>query len=110
MVPGDQAECLVEPGGLPATDHMIARALAEVATVAILSQRTIRHSSNVAEQLQTAFDSRVTIEQAKGVLAHQGRLAMADAFAALRRYARRNNNGSPTVPAPWSTPRRTSTR
>jgi GAF domain-containing protein len=81
----------IEPGGLSGTDRSIAQALAEVATVAILSQRTIRHSSNVAEQLQTALDSRVVIEQAKGVLAHQGGLAMADAFAVLRRYARRNN-------------------
>ncbi|MDT0352396.1 ANTAR domain-containing protein [Pseudonocardia charpentierae] len=31
------------------------------------------------------------IAQAKGVLAHQGGLAMTDAFAVLRRYARRNN-------------------
>src|SRR4051795_7514533 len=44
----------IKPGGLAATDHKIARALAEVATVAILGQRTIRHSGEVAEQLQTA--------------------------------------------------------
>jgi GAF domain-containing protein len=81
----------VEPGDLSVTDHMIARALAEVATAAILGQRTISHSVKVAEQLQTALDSRVIIEQAKGVLAHQGGLAMTDAFAVLRRYARRNN-------------------
>jgi GAF domain-containing protein len=81
----------IKPGGLEVTDHSIAQALAEVATVAILGQRTIRHSVEVAEQLQTALDSRVVIEQAKGVLAHQGGLAMADAFDVLRRYARRNN-------------------
>ena len=81
----------VEPGNLGDTDHSIAHALAEVATLAILGQRTLRHSVEVAEQLQTALDNRVVIEQAKGVLAHQGGLAMADAFAVLRRYARRNN-------------------
>jgi GAF domain-containing protein len=81
----------IEPGGLARTDQVIAQALAEVATVAILDQRTIRHSVKVAEQLQTALDSRVIIEQAKGMLAHQGGLAMTDAFAVLRRYARRNN-------------------
>jgi AmiR/NasT family two-component response regulator len=62
-----------------------------VATVPILGQRTIRFSSKVAEQLQTALDSRVIIEQAEGVLAHQGGLAMAEAFAVLRRYTRRRN-------------------
>jgi GAF domain-containing protein len=80
-----------QPGRLGTTDHMIAQALAEVATMAILGQRTIRHSVEVAEQLQAALDSRVIIEQAKGVLAHQGGLAMAEAFEVLRRYARRNN-------------------
>jgi GAF domain-containing protein len=81
----------IKPGDLGGADHIIAQALAEVATVAILGQRTIRNSVKVAEQLQTALDSRVVIEQAKGMLAHQGGLAMADAFAVLRRYARRNN-------------------
>jgi GAF domain-containing protein len=81
----------IKPGGLAATDHKIARALAEVATVAILGQRMIRHSGEVAEQLQVALNSRVLIEQAKGMLAQQGGIAMAAAFAVLRRYARRNN-------------------
>jgi len=81
----------IEPASLAATDHKIVQALAEVATVAILGQRTIRHSGEVAEQLQVALDSRVLIEQAKGVLAQQGGLAMADAFAVLRQHARRNS-------------------
>jgi GAF domain-containing protein len=81
----------IRPGSLGHVDHSIAQALAEVATVAIVSQRAIRQSSQVAEQLQTALDSRVIIEQAKGMLAHQGGLPMADAFAVLRRYARGNN-------------------
>jgi GAF domain-containing protein len=81
----------IKPGGLGATDHKIARALAEVATVAILGQRMIRHSGEVAEQLQVALNSRVLIEQAKGMLAQQGGIAMAAAFAVLRQYARRNN-------------------
>jgi GAF domain-containing protein len=81
----------IEPGDLGATDRTIAQALAEVATVAILGQRTIRHSGEVAEQLQFALNSRVVIEQAKGMLAQQGGLAMTAAFAVLRRHARRNN-------------------
>jgi len=81
----------IKPGALRDTDHVIAQALAEAATVAILGQRTILHSAEVADQLQIALDSRVIIEQAKGVLAHQGGLGMSDAFAVLRKYARRNN-------------------
>jgi GAF domain-containing protein len=80
-----------EPGDLGATDHKIAQALAEVATVAILGQRTISRSGEVAEQLQTALDSRVVIEQAKGMLAQQGGLTMTAAFDVLRQHARRNN-------------------
>lgn len=45
----------------------------------------------LSEQLQTALNSRVIIEQAKGVLAVSGQLSMAAAFTALRGYARRNN-------------------
>jgi GAF domain-containing protein len=82
----------IEPQSLGSTEQTIAQALAEVATVAILGQRTLRRSERVAEQLQTALNSRVIIEQAKGMLAQQGGgLAMADAFAVLRHYARRNN-------------------
>jgi transcriptional regulator with GAF, ATPase, and Fis domain len=81
----------IEPGCLGATDQKIAGALAEVATVAILGQRSIRRSGEVAEQLQTALDSRVIIEQAKGMLAQQGGLPMPTAFAVLRQHARRNN-------------------
>jgi GAF domain-containing protein len=80
-----------EPVGLGSTDRTIAQALAEVATVAILGQRTIRRSEEVAEQLQAALNSRVLIEQAKGMLAQQGGLAMAAAFAVLRQHARRTN-------------------
>jgi AmiR/NasT family two-component response regulator len=45
----------------------------------------------VAEQLQSALNSRVIIEQAKGMLAQQGRFDMASAFGVLRQHARRNN-------------------
>jgi ANTAR domain len=80
-----------EPVGLGQPDRTIAQALAEVATVAILGQGTILHSGEVAAQLQTARNSRVIIEQAKGMPARQSGLAMAAAFAVLREHARRNN-------------------
>jgi GAF domain-containing protein len=80
-----------QSGVLPAADLVLGQALADVATIGILSERAIRSREVVAEQLQTALNSRVIIEQAKGVLAHQGNLTMAAAFDRLRRYARNHN-------------------
>ena len=45
----------------------------------------------LAEQLQHALDSRVVIEQAKGVLAERNNVTMEVAYAALRKHARDNN-------------------
>jgi GAF domain-containing protein len=80
-----------QPGVLPKADLALGQALADVATIGILSERAIRRGEVVAEQLQTALNSRVIIEQAKGVLAQHGGLSMAAAFDQLRRYARTYN-------------------
>lgn len=80
-----------QPGALPEADLALGQALADVATIGILSERAIRRGEVVAEQLQTALNSRVIIEQAKGVLAQHGGLSMAAAFDRLRRYARTYN-------------------
>lgn len=77
-----------EPGPLPDADLALGQALADVATIGILQERAIRHGEVLTEQLQTALNSRVIIEQAKGVLAERGNLPMPDAFDRLRRYAR----------------------
>ncbi|MHA6780974.1 GAF and ANTAR domain-containing protein [Pseudonocardia saturnea] len=80
-----------EPGALPSADLALGQALADVATIGILSERAIRRGEVVNEQLQTALTSRVVIEQAKGVLAERGHLSMSDAFDRLRRFARNRN-------------------
>jgi GAF domain-containing protein len=80
-----------QSGILPAADLVLGQALADVATIGILSERAIRSREVVTEQLQTALNHRVIIEQAKGVLAHQGNLTMAAAFDRLRGYARNHN-------------------
>jgi len=78
-------------GSLDAADLVAAQALADVATIGILQHRAAEEARMLAEQLQYALNSRVTIEQAKGVLSERAGIDAEDAFAALRRYARNHN-------------------
>ena len=80
-----------EPGTLSEADLTAAQALADVATVGLIQHRAAEDARLLSDQLQTALDSRVVIEQAKGVLAeHQG-ISMDQSFATLRHYARESN-------------------
>jgi len=79
------------PGALDEADLRLAQALADVATIALIQDRAAADRNLVNEQLQSALDSRVIVEQAKGVLAYNGDLDMPAAYAALRRYARDHN-------------------
>ncbi|MEN0083457.1 MAG: GAF and ANTAR domain-containing protein [Leifsonia sp.] len=85
------------PGELAETDLVAAQAFADVATIGILHQRTLRESETIREQLQTALNSRIVIEQAKGVVAQLHRITIDDAFAVMRDHARRNQEGLTTV-------------
>ena len=80
-----------QTGALPDSDLVAAQALADVATIGILQHRASEEHRLLAEQLQYALNSRVAVEQAKGVLAEHGGLDMEGAFSALRRYARDGN-------------------
>ncbi len=70
------------PGALDAGKLRIGQALADVATIGLLQQRAIHRRDLVTEQLQTALNSRILIEQAKGVLAERLHVDVAEAFAA----------------------------
>ena len=78
----------VAPGSLSAGTAELARALAAISAVGLQHRRTIRDREMVIGQLQAALDSRVLIEQAKGVLAERSHTSVDVAFAALRGHAR----------------------
>lgn len=79
------------PAPFAEDDVHLAQSLADVATIGIINERTIRDAEVRAEQLQTALDTRVVIEQAKGVVAAREGISASDAFERLRRYARNNS-------------------
>jgi transcriptional regulator with GAF, ATPase, and Fis domain len=99
----------VDPGKL-----RIGQALADVATIGLLQQRAIHDRDVLTEQLQTALNTRVLIEQAKGMVAERLNIDVAEAFNVLRSAARRDNRRlsdlaqaivdgtelAPTAPAP----------
>jgi GAF domain-containing protein len=78
-------------GMMTDSDLLVAQALADVATIGILHQRVLTRGALVNSQLQTALNSRVLIEQAKGVLAERQGLDMDQAFVQLRTMARSSN-------------------
>jgi len=79
------------PGAFAPADVRVGQALADVATISLLHERSMRHSDTLNEQLQTALNSRVIIEQAKGKLAERLGLDMDQAFTLLRDRARTSN-------------------
>jgi GAF domain-containing protein len=80
-----------EPLPLDATDIKIVQAMTDVATIAILQERAIASAELLTEQLQGALNSRIVIEQAKGVVSRDHDVSVEAAFEALRRHARNNH-------------------
>ena len=80
-----------DAGEMREADLDAAQAFADVATIAILQHRAVVEAHVLNEQLNHALNSRIAIEQAKGVLAEREGLTMEGAFATLRQHARSHN-------------------
>ncbi|GGZ15614.1 transcriptional regulator [Streptomyces poonensis] len=65
-----------------------AQLLATAATIGLLHRKLLWDQSALIVQLRSALDSRVVIEQAKGVLSACARIPLDEAFDRLRRHAR----------------------
>ena len=78
-------------GPIDSVGMRVGQAMADVATISLLQERNMRHTDALNEQLQTALNSRVTIEQAKGKLAERLGLDMSEAFIVLRDHSRSHN-------------------
>lgn len=80
-----------DAGQLEAADARVIQALADVATIGLLQQRAIRDKELLTEQLQSALNTRITIEQAKGALSRIHGVHVDAAFRLMRDYARRHH-------------------
>lgn len=74
---------------LTSDDLAVGQAMADVSTIGLLQERNVRRQEVLAEQLHTALNSRILIEQAKGVLAERAGIDVGDAFRRMRAYSRR---------------------
>jgi GAF domain-containing protein len=80
-------------GALTDDDVIVAQGLADVATIAILQHRSSLDAQTLNVQLNNALNSRVIIEQAKGMICQSTGCDMDDAFNRLRAHARNHNEG-----------------
>lgn len=80
-----------EVGRIAERDVPLGQGMADIAAVALLQERAVRKTRGLVEQLQSALNSRVLIEQAKGVLAEHAHISVDAAFACLRAHSRAHN-------------------
>ena len=81
----------IGPGEASDRDVTSAQVLADLATIAIIQDRVATEARTVIDQLQSALDTRVSIEQAKGIIAARSDLDVVTAFERIRSYARARN-------------------
>jgi GAF domain-containing protein len=76
---------------LESEDIPLVQALADMASIALLQERSIREGQVLSQQLQAALNSRIIIEQAKGAVAQSRGVSVDEAYTLIRSYARSNN-------------------
>ena len=72
-------------------DTVVARAFADLAAISIIQHRSADEHQRTNEQLTYALNSRIVIEQAKGIIAERAGVDLSGAFDRLRGYARNHN-------------------
>ncbi len=77
-------------GSIDDGDARTVQALADVATIGLLQERAVRRGEVLSEQLQGALNSRIVVEQAKGVIAQARGCTVDEAFDLLREHCRNN--------------------
>jgi GAF domain-containing protein len=78
---------------LESEDVAVAQGFADVATIAILQHQSSLNASTLNDQLSNALNSRIIIEQAKGMIRQALNCDMDEAFGRLRTHARNHNEG-----------------
>jgi GAF domain-containing protein len=76
------------PSYLDPEERRVARALTDIATIALVQERALRRAEQLTEQLEFALNSRAVIEQAKGALARVLGTGVDQAFVVLRGHSR----------------------
>ena len=79
------------PRDWSAEDLRVATIFARIATAYLTHASAAQQQQRTAEQLQQALNTRLIVEQAKGVLATKQGTTVDEAFQALRTYARAHN-------------------
>ena len=80
-----------QPRTWSAEDLRVAMIFASIATGYLVHASAAQQQQRTADQLQQAMETRLIIEQAKGVLAATRKITVDDAFQRIRKYARGNN-------------------
>jgi GAF domain-containing protein len=81
-----------DEGAIDDDDLAVVQAMADIATIGILQERLLHDQHVLSSQLETALESRVVIEQAKGVVAERNGIGVDEAFALIRGMARATNH------------------
>jgi GAF domain-containing protein len=81
----------VDPVPMDQADVIVAQGFADLATLSIVQHRAAAEAQRLNTQLSTALNSRIIIEQAKGVISERAAIGLDEAFARLRAYSRNNN-------------------